>query len=168
MAMKRRPASFRPTSRSTRSKKYCLKMLGSSVEPDLLETMNSVCARSTACSNGLHLRRVGRVEHVQLRETRRSLPKVVLQHFGAQARSPHAQQAATWEKPAAPGRFRDPGQTLNVGQLAVGDAEPAEPLRFVLAGPERRVARPEPPDLALRVPFGQRRLHRSGEPLGSR
>ena len=50
MARKRLPASSEPTSCSIRSKKYCLKMLGSSVEPDLLETMNSVFFRSTLFS----------------------------------------------------------------------------------------------------------------------
>ena len=39
-----------PLAFSARSKKYCLKMLGSSVEPDLLETMNSVFARSILLS----------------------------------------------------------------------------------------------------------------------
>ena len=53
MAMKRAPASSAPTSCATRSKKYCLRMLGSSVEPDLLETMTSVFFRSTLFSNVL-------------------------------------------------------------------------------------------------------------------
>ena len=53
IATKRLPASFAPTIRVTRSKKYCLKMFGSRVLPDLLETMNSVLARSTLLSNDL-------------------------------------------------------------------------------------------------------------------
>ena len=40
--MKHLPASLSPTVARTRSKKYCLKIFGSSVEPDLLETMNRV------------------------------------------------------------------------------------------------------------------------------
>src|SRR6266404_5740808 len=46
IAMNRLPTSSSPTTCRVRSKKYCLKILGSSVEPDLLETMNSVLARS--------------------------------------------------------------------------------------------------------------------------
>ena len=43
MAMKREPLARRRPPTSTRSKKYCLRMLGSSVLPDLLDTMNKVC-----------------------------------------------------------------------------------------------------------------------------
>ena len=52
-AMNRCPASFAPRTCVTRSKKYCLKMFGSSVPPDLLETIKSVLARSTLFSNVL-------------------------------------------------------------------------------------------------------------------
>ena len=75
-----------------RSKKYCLKMFGSSVEPDLLETMNSVFFRSTLVLERPHLRRVGRIENVQLGEAV-DLAEGHLQHFGAEARSPHARAA---------------------------------------------------------------------------
>src|SRR5579862_2478651 len=44
MAMKWLPALSAPTVCLVRSKKYCLKMLGSSVEPDLLETIKIVFA----------------------------------------------------------------------------------------------------------------------------
>src|SRR2546422_7880285 len=53
MAMKRLPAFSAPTTCFTRSKKYCLKMFGSKVVPDLLETTNRVLARSTLPSNAL-------------------------------------------------------------------------------------------------------------------
>ena len=59
-----------PTASDTRSKKYCSKMFGSSVVPDLLETMKSVRARSISRSRGAHLRGIGRVEHAQLRMAR--------------------------------------------------------------------------------------------------
>src|SRR5438477_5999119 len=52
-AMKRPPTSFSPTAFFTRSKKYCLKMFGSSVLPDLLETMHSVFLRSSFFSIAL-------------------------------------------------------------------------------------------------------------------
>ncbi len=51
MAMKWLPALSAPTTCFVRSKKYCLKMLGSSVLPDLLETMKSVRAISILFSN---------------------------------------------------------------------------------------------------------------------
>jgi hypothetical protein len=44
MAMKRDPARSTPTAAFARSKKYCFRMLGSTVLPDLLETMKSVRA----------------------------------------------------------------------------------------------------------------------------
>ena len=50
MAMKRFGACSPPTASFTRSKKYCSKILGSSVVPDLLETMKSVLARSISLS----------------------------------------------------------------------------------------------------------------------
>ena len=50
MAMKCPPARCSPTVWRMRSMKYCSRMLGSSVVPDLLDTMNSVRLRSTAPS----------------------------------------------------------------------------------------------------------------------
>ena len=70
MAMKWLPAFSAPTVCFTRSKKYCLKMLGSSVVPDLLETMNNVFARLILFSNALTCAGIGGIEHVQLREAR--------------------------------------------------------------------------------------------------
>src|SRR5579863_7229319 len=52
-AMNRLPTSFSPTAFLTRSKKYCLKMLGSRVLPDLLETMQRVFLRSSFFSRVL-------------------------------------------------------------------------------------------------------------------
>src|SRR5713101_6694720 len=51
--MKRWPTSFSPTLAFTRSKKYCLKILGSRVLPDLLETMQRVLRRSSFFSRAL-------------------------------------------------------------------------------------------------------------------
>ena len=51
MAMKWLPALSAPTACFVRSKKYCLKMLGSRVLPDLLETMKSALAISILFSN---------------------------------------------------------------------------------------------------------------------
>ena len=51
--MKRLPALSAPMVCFTRSKKYCLKIFGSSVVPDLLETMNKVLGRFTLFSEAL-------------------------------------------------------------------------------------------------------------------
>ena len=59
----------RQRSRFTRSRKYWNRMLGSSVVPDLLDTMNSVCARSTAASVAGDLRGIGGVQHDAVRES---------------------------------------------------------------------------------------------------
>src|SRR5438552_14912781 len=48
--MKCAAASASPSAALARSQKYCLKMLGSSVLPDLLETINSVRSRSIVLS----------------------------------------------------------------------------------------------------------------------
>ena len=52
-AMNRLPTSFSPTAFFTRSKKYCLKIFGSSVLPDLLDTMHRVFFRSSFFSIAL-------------------------------------------------------------------------------------------------------------------
>src|ERR1700690_1264778 len=53
MAMKWLPALSAPTVCFVRSKKYCLKMLGSRVDPDLLETTKIVFAGSICESKNL-------------------------------------------------------------------------------------------------------------------
>ena len=164
MAMNRLPASFAPTSRWTRSKKYCLKMFGSSVEPDLLETMTRVFLRSTLFSNARDLRRVRRIEHVQLGEAV-DLSERQLQHFGTEARAPHTEQQDVSEA-GTPGRVGHVGQPPEMRQLAIRDAEPSEPLVLALATPNRCVAPPEASDLALCLPFRQRGLYRGGKRLG--
>ena len=52
-AIKRLPAFSAPMVCFTRSKKYCLKIFGSRVVPDLLETINRLFARSSFFSNDL-------------------------------------------------------------------------------------------------------------------
>ena len=129
MAMKRRPASCGPSTAFTRSKKYCLKILGSSVDPD-----EEGVLQIDLVLERLHLGRVGRIEHVKLREAR-DLPEGHLHPFRPEARSPHRQQEDVGEA-GAPGHIGNVGQPLDMGQLVVRDAEPAEPLRFILAGPQ--------------------------------
>ena len=101
-------------------------MFGSSVVPDLLDTMKIVFARSTLFSMAFTC--AGSVESstnncgipVDLAES-------LLQNFGTQAGSAHAEQQRVLES----GRFHifgDVFQMLLVRQLIFGNAEPAEPL----------------------------------------
>ena len=98
MAMNRLPARSGPSACFTRSKKYALKMLGSSVEPDLLETMNSVFFRSTCSSRAFTC--AGSVES----RTRSSgepgtWPKVSRQTSGHRLEPPMPSSSA-WVKPS--------------------------------------------------------------------
>ena len=72
---------------ATRSKKYCLKMLGSSVLPDLLETMKRVFCRSSFASKRFDLRGIGGIEHVQLGEAL-DLAEGEAQDFGQRLEPP--------------------------------------------------------------------------------
>ena len=106
---------------------------------------------------GADLRRIGGVEHVQLGELR--LPaEGPLQHLGAEARAAHAEEQNVREA-LGPRGFANAREPVQVRELAVGDPEPAEPLRLIAAGPQRRVARPEPPHLPVRLPVGERLLY---------
>ena len=159
MARKRRPASFAPTSCETRSKKYCLKMFGSRVEPDLLETMKIVFFKIDFVLERLHLGRVGGIEHVQFGKSA-DLPEGHLHHFRTEARAAHAQQQDMREAGAL-GHFANLRQPLDMSQLAIGDAEPAEPLRFIFAGPKRCVSAPKLSHFTLCTPLRQRAFYRS-------
>ena len=91
MAMKRLPALSAPMVCFTRSKKYCLKMFGSSVVPDLLETMNRRLRQIDFVLERLDLRRIGGIEHVQFGEAG-DLAEGFLQYVGAETGTAHAQQ----------------------------------------------------------------------------
>ncbi len=93
-------ASASPSAALARSKKYCLKMLGSSVLPDLLETMNSVRFEVDRAFDAADLRRIGRIDDLQAREAR-LVAEALRQHLGAEARSAHAEQQDVG-KPGAP------------------------------------------------------------------
>ena len=99
----------------------------------------------------LHLRRIGGIQHEQLRKAV-DLSERHPQNFGTQAGSAHAEQQRMLE----PRRFHILGdvlQMLLVRQLIFGDAQPAQPVAFIRSGPERRVARPQPPHLARHFPI---------------
>ena len=96
-AMKRDPACSAPTTCFARSKKYCLKILGSSVLPDLLDTRNSVLARSTFCSIALIC--AGSVESSTCSSGRPAIvPKVIFRTSGHRLEPPMP-SSNTWEKP---------------------------------------------------------------------
>ena len=96
------------------------------------------------------LRRVGRVEYVQAREAGR-LREGQRQHFRAQARSAHAEQQNVGESGASD-LVGDLVQFGGAGELFVRDAEPAEPLGLVFAGPEGGVVLPEASYFSRRSP----------------
>jgi hypothetical protein len=86
---------------------------------------------------------------------------------GAQARSAHAEQRHA-RIATTPQLGRECLETRLVAALAVGHLEPVEPLRFVLARPERRIAGPQVPHLVAGLPVGQRGFHGGLERLGQR
>src|SRR5262249_29980191 len=82
----------------TRSKKYCLKMLGSCVLPDLLETMNRVLARSSLASVALIC--AGSVESsTSISGWPNCLPKVTSNTSG-QGLDPPMPNTTAWRSPA--------------------------------------------------------------------
>src|ERR1700758_2626761 len=96
------------------------------------------------------LRRVRRVEHMQLRIARlgaESLGK----YFGPEARTTHAEQQHIPEFRA----LDVLGELLEVGdplQLLVDDVPPTKPIGLIRLGPQRGVRGPQPPYLALLAP----------------
>ena len=140
IAMKRRGASSAPTASRMRSKKYCSKMFGSSVVPDLLETMQTVRVRSSSCSRALTC--AGSVES-RMRSSGMALAarEREREQLRTEARATHAEQQRVVE--ARPGDVpRDAVEPLGVRELVLGHVEPAEPLRLVGARPQRADRRP--------------------------
>ena len=91
MATKRFAASAAPTAAFARAKKYCLKMFGSSVLPDLLETMNSVRDGSMRLSTVRIC--AGSVESSTCSLGKPGCgAKGFAEHLGAEARPAHAEQ----------------------------------------------------------------------------
>ena len=89
--MKRDPACSAPTARFTHSKKYCFRILGSSVLPDLLDTMNRVRAGSIWLSIVLICAGSVEFEHQKL-GTAVLMSERLREHLRPEARSPHAKE----------------------------------------------------------------------------
>ena len=130
-----------PTVCFVRSKKYCLKMFGSSVLPDLLETMNSVFAMSIWCSNAFTC--AGSVESSTCRVGKlRNPAEGHAQNFRTQAGSAHAQQQYMLEA-ARVNLFRELLQLILLRDLLFDNVEPSQPVGFVASGPQARIALPQ-------------------------
>ena len=100
-----------------------------------------------------NLRRIGAVEHVQLRPARLG-PECLGKDFGREARTAHAEE----QRVGIALSLHMRGEIFELGragELAIDDPEPAEPSGFVGAGPERRVARPEAAHGAVLAPSFQ-------------
>ena len=166
MAMKWLPALSAPTACFVRSKKYCLKMLGSSVLPDLLETMKSVSAISILFSNAFTC--AGSVESRTCKiRISGNLAERHAQNFRTQARSAHAEQKNVLEA-GAPDFLGKIPQLDRVRDLFFGNVQPAQPVGLIVAGPQRRVALPKALHLVARLPIADGGLHRRGEGFGQR
>ena len=164
MAMNRQPALSAPTVCLARSKKYCLKMLGSRVVPDLLETMNKVFARLTLFSNAFTC--AGSVESSTCSSGKPAiLPKVSLQHIRTQAGTTHAQQQDVGEVFLL-NVSNSGAQFVGMSDLVGSDIEPAHPVGFVRACPERGIVPPEPAHLVACPPVVNVCLNRTGQGLG--
>ena len=144
----------RPMACFTRSKKYCLKMFGSRVVPDLDDTTNSVRPRSTCAS---HPRTwAGSVESSTESSGQPGSVPNVMRRTSGQRLEPPIPRRRTCVKPACRTYLGDAPELAHPRGLLVGDPEPPEPARLIGARPEGGVARPEPLDLALLAPRPER------------
>ena len=91
MAMNRDPAWSPPTARFAHSKKYCFRILGSSVLPDLLDTMKSVRAGSILLSMVRICAGSVEFEHQQLRAAVLT-SEGLGEHLRPETRSAHAEE----------------------------------------------------------------------------
>ena len=111
-----------------------------------------------------YLRRIGGIEHVQLRKARLSR-KSFRQHFGPEARSAHAEHDSIGEfLPLHAAR-----KILVVGDVGFPCAvEPAEPFVLVIAGPHRLVLLPQPANFRRGTPIFRAFRHGLAEPVAKR
>jgi len=84
------------------------------------------------------------------------------QNFWAQARAAHAQQQCVLEFGFLYVRG-DVFQCIDVGDLLLGDTQPAEPVALVRTSPNRSVALPEPLYLVILLPIFERRFDRTAQ-----
>ena len=107
--------------------------------------MNRVRAGSIAAATVRDLAGIAAVEHMQRRMTG-SAAQHSADHFGAEARSAHAEQHDVLIFPRFGGEL---AERFQVHGGAAARCQPAEPSILVAAGPQCRVAGPQPPRPAL-------------------
>ena len=120
--------------------------------------MKSVASRSSVSAEAPDRRRVRRVEHVEALGA-----EGALEHLGREARAAHPEQDEGVDL-ARRADLLD--EALQVAEPAAHPhrlVQPAEPLRLVIAGPERRVTLPDPRDELGRARGRSRRLPQERE-----
>src|ERR1700740_3319479 len=131
-------------------------MFGSSVLPDLLDTMQIVRLRSTWASIALIC--AGSVESSTCNVGKPLiLPKVMRSTSGQRLDPPIPSSSACLNLAffTSAATFLKP---LVVAHLFFDDAHPAQPLTFVASGPYRGVTLPETPDLIVLLPIVKARV----------
>src|SRR5438128_9350384 len=79
-------------------------------------------------------------------------PEGKREQLWAETRATHPEQQSMLEA-GVPDIARNAFETLGVRELIVDDSKPAEPIRFIPAGPERRVSGPEATRFRTRLPI---------------
>src|SRR4029453_10601437 len=104
-------------------------MFGSSVVPDLLDTMKSVWATSIRRSSARYLPRVSRVEDEELRMAG-DAAECRLEDFRTEARASHAEHQRVSKAGTADLAGQMPERARR-GALVAGAGEPPQPRRLV-------------------------------------
>jgi hypothetical protein len=100
------------------------------------------------------LRRLHDAEAIALAGHRQLLGEGHAEDLGTEARAAHAEQQGVREAGLSH-VLGDAPELVDPPELLVHDLEPSDPARLGPAGPEVRVARPEPLDLALLGPLAE-------------
>ena len=100
--------------------------------------MKSVASKSSVSVARLSRRRMRGVEHLEAARVERALD-----HLGRKARTAHPEQDEGVDDPGRGQILDELEQVAHAAAHAHRLVQPAEPLRLVVAGPERRVAGPD-------------------------
>ena len=121
-----------------------MKILGSSVLPDLEETINSVLPRSTARSSALICE--GWVLSSMWKRGQPLRSEPLAEYFRSRLDPPIPSRARS-VKPRCLASAAN-RQPVDIGKLLLYDVQPAKPFVLVRPGPQRFVARPKAPNAA--------------------
>ena len=127
-----------------------MKMLGSSVLPDLEETMNSVLPRSTACS--IVLICAGSVLSSMWKRGQPACRPNVSPNTSGPRLDPPMPSSTKSVNPRLLYFACKGEQASQIGQFLLHDVQPAEPFVLVRPSPQRLVAGPKLPDASTRAP----------------